>query len=151
VQSLTPVYSVLLLRSIEGSEGGAYEGLAGDGQDTRLVMPFYGKRLSGGNSTAVAIQNLSAVPAVVTLRYVTGSALLESCSATLERTIPGESTLVQDHRVADGPDAVAELDGQCYGKLFITANQPIAGVTLFSNINTLPSDATALVRLIGAP
>lgn len=151
VQSLTPVYPVLLLRSIAGSEGGAYEGLAGDGQNTRLMMPLYAKRLSGGNSTAAAIQNLGAAPAVVTLRYVADNEMPESCSGTLERTIPGEGTLVQDHRVTDGPNAVSELEGLCYGKLFVAANQPIAGVSLIANLSTLPSDDTALVRLIGAP
>lgn len=151
VQAHTPVYPVLLVRSIAGSEAGAYEGLAGDGQDTHLVMPFYGKRLAGGNSTAVAIQNLGVEPAVVTLRYLAFEATDVSCSATLERTIPGESTLVQDHRVTDGPDAVTELGSQCFGKLLVAANQPIAGVTLVTNLNIMSSDDTALVRLIGAP
>ena len=151
VAGRTPVYPVLLLRSVAGSEGGAYEGLAGDGQDTRLVMPIYAKRLCCGSSTAAAIQNLGAAPASVTLRYIGDEGSLNACSATLERTLPAGSALVQDHRVTSGPDAVPELADQCFGKLFVTADQPIAGVALFANLNALPSDETELVRLPGTP
>jgi hypothetical protein len=116
------------LRFVNGSRAGAYEGILGTGTNKTVVIPLYAKRLANSFASAVTIQNLNAgAAATVRLEYKAGDGAPANCTTTLDNvTIPAGGSLIQNHRIADGPNSVPQLPDGCFGTLTVTSsNQPI--------------------------
>jgi hypothetical protein len=116
------------LRFVTGSRAGAYEGILGTGNDQRVVIPLYAKRLGNGFASAVTIQNLNqGAAATVNLEYKGATGSAASCTQTFNNVnIPAGGSLIQNHRIADGPNSVPQIEDGCFGTLTVTSsNQPI--------------------------
>jgi hypothetical protein len=116
------------LRFVTGSRAGAYEGILGTGNDQRVVIPLYAKRLGNGFASAVTIQNLNqGAAATVNLEYKGATGSAASCTQTFNNVnIPAGGSLIQNHRIADGANSVPQIEDGCFGTLTVTSsNQPI--------------------------
>lgn len=115
------------MRFVGGDRAGAYEGILGTGTNQRVIIPLYAKRLGNSFASAVTIQNLNeGAAANVTLEYKGGEGAAASCTQTFSNvSIPAGGSLIQNHRIPDGPNSVPQLADGCFGTLTVTGNQPL--------------------------
>lgn len=128
------------MRVVSGDRAGAYEGIALDGTNKRVVIPLYAKRLVNGFASNVTVLNLStSAIANVSLVYKGDPTLPANCSATLNRSIPAGGSLLQNHRLESGaPNAVDELGDNCFGTLTVTSSdQPVDAFVQLDLLDTI--------------
>lgn len=125
------------MRVVNGDRAAAYEGIPGDSNKQRVVIPLYAKRLANGFASAVTILNQSKTsPANVTLVYKGGTGLPSNCSSNFEATIPAGGSLIQNHRVAnDVAGAVPQIADDCFGTLTVTSSNE--AIDAFVQLDTL--------------
>jgi len=116
------VVAFVQMRFVATGEAAAYEAIPDGGTDTKVIVPLVAKRLPNGFSTAVTIQNLSSSAATVTLTYTPSSGSPITISGV---TIPGNASLIQNHRIQSGPGAVPQLPDGWVGTLTVSSNTPI--------------------------
>jgi hypothetical protein len=124
VESAANVVTFVQMRFIASGEAAAYEGIKAGGTDDNVIIPLVAKRLGNGFATAVTIQNLSTSEATVDLTYYpspdyTGSA---TPVALPDLTIPGEASLIQNHRVTS---LVPQIPDGWFGTLVVNSDQPV--------------------------
>lgn len=115
------------MRFVTGDRADAYEGILGTGTNKRVVVPLYAKRLENTFASAITIQNLNESSAAnVTLEYKGAAGSDASCTKTSTTSIPAGGSLIQNQRIADGPNSVPDIADGCVGTLTVTSSdQPI--------------------------
>jgi hypothetical protein len=121
----SPTAVFVQLRTVEGNRAGAHEGIALDSTATTTVIPLYAKRLGNGFAAAITIQNLSSTPANVTLEYRAGEGKGEECTATVNKPIPANGSLIQNMRINGNPNSVPDIADNCFGTLTVNSDQPV--------------------------
>jgi hypothetical protein len=121
----------------------AYEGIPGSSTNKKAVIPLYAKRLTNGFASAVTIQNLSnSAAATVKLAYKGGAGTPANCTFTQENvSIPAGGSLIQNHRITDGPGSVPQLGDNCFGTLVVTSSdQPIDAFVQLTDVSGRSGD-----------
>jgi hypothetical protein len=121
------------MRFVGTSNAAAYEAISAAGTKTQVIVPLYMKRLGNGFATAVTIQNLGAQAATVNISYKQGDDAPSPCTVDLTRlNIPVGGSLIQYHRLANGPNSVPSLPEICFGSMIVksTNGQPIEAKVL---------------------
>jgi len=148
IDSSGNIVSFVQMRFIATGEAAAYEAIPAGGTDQTVIVPLVAKRLPNGFATAVTIQNLSSITATVTLTYTPSPEYVSNGGSRdpiviSNRSIPPYGSLIQNHRITSGPNAVPQLPDGWYGTLIARADRPIAGfvqLTFLTSINpSLPS------------
>ncbi|MCL6541213.1 MAG: hypothetical protein K6T87_11655 [Roseiflexus sp.] len=116
------VVAFVQMRFVNTGEAAAYEAIPDGGTDQKVIIPLVAKRLPNGFSTAVTIQNLSSSAATVTLTYTPSSGSPITISGV---TIPGNGSLIQNHRITAGIGAVPQLPDGWTGTLTVSSNTPV--------------------------
>jgi hypothetical protein len=130
------------MRVVTGDQAAAYEALREDEITQEVVIPLYAKRLQSGFASSVVVQNLSdTATTTVTLTYKGSAGLLANCSLSKTEVILAGGSLIQNHRLASGLNAVPELGDSCFGTLVITSsNQPIGAVVQLTDFGGQAGD-----------
>lgn len=133
------------MRVVNGNRAAAYEGIALDNTDTRVVIPLYARMLANSFASNATILNLSATQtANVTLSYKGNPAAAGTgCTVTFTRSIPPGGSLLQNHRVDnDVANSVPEVGKDCYGTLTVTSDgAPIDAFVQLDTMNDSTGDA----------
>jgi hypothetical protein len=121
------------MRTVGTQNAAAYEAISAAGTKTKVIVPLYMKRLANGFATAVTIQNLGAQAATVNISYKQGDGAPANCNVDVNGlNIPVGGSLIQYHRLANGPNSVPSLPEICFGSMIVksTNGQPIEAKVL---------------------
>jgi hypothetical protein len=155
IDSSKNIVAFVQMRFIATGEAAAYEAIPAGGTDQTVIVPLVAKRLPNGFATAVTIQNLSPITATVTITYTPSPEYVANGGSSNLITltglnIPPYGSLIQNHRITSGPNAVSELPDGWYGTLIARSNRPIAGfvqLTFLRSINpSLPGGDTFMAH-----
>jgi hypothetical protein len=131
------------MRFVATGEAAAYEAIPDGGTDTKVIVPLVAKRLSNGFSSVVTIQNLSnSTTANVTLTYTPSPEYIagggSAVPVTVNVNIPANASVIQNHRLQSGVNAVTALPDGWFGTLTASSNTPINAfvqLTFLKSIN----------------
>jgi hypothetical protein len=138
--------AIIQMRFIGTQNSAAYEAIPTDGTDQTFFTPLVQKRLGNGfatNTTVVNLSNVSTANVTVTYTpspdYVTAGG--SSAVLTTTTTIPPSSSLQQNHRLSGFMVGATSMPDGWYGTLrVVSSDQPIAGFTQITNVNSPPGD-----------
>jgi hypothetical protein len=138
--------AIIQMRFIGTQNSAAYEAIPTDGTDKTFFTPLVQKRLGNGfatNTTIVNLSNVSTANVTVTYTpspdYVNGGGSAAVLSTVT--TIPPSSSLQQNHRLSGFTVGVTAMPDGWYGTLrVVSSDQPIAGFTQITNVNSPPGD-----------
>jgi len=137
------VVAFVQMRFVATGEAAAYEAIPDGGTDTKVIVPLVAKRLSNGFSSVVTIQNLSnSTTANVTLTYTPSPEYIagggSAVPVTVNVNIPANASVIQNHRLQSGVNAVTALPDGWVGTLTASSNTPINAfvqLTFLKSIN----------------
>lgn len=114
------------MRRVAESQAGAYEGIPGDRDVRKVMIPLYAKRLKNGFASAVTIQNMNQDQSIDVILSYKGEAFSDpSCTQTFVKQIPAGGSIIQNHRLPDGPNSLPDMKDGCLGTLTVTSNHAI--------------------------
>lgn len=137
---------IIQMRFVGTQNTAAYEGIRTSSTDRTFFTPLVQKRLANGFATNTTIVNLSNTNAAnITVTYTPSPDYVASggSSAVLSFStqIPAGSSLQQNHRLGDFAVGSTPMPNGWYGTLrVVSSDQPIAGFTQITNVNSLPGD-----------
>lgn len=119
----------------------AYEGIPGNIIETTLYVPLVMKRLSNGQATTAAIQNLSTTnDATVTLLYTPSAEYIAAGGSSTPITIsniiiPAGNSISRNYRLSTGGESEPSLPLGWYGTLKVTSDQPVQAMIQITNLS----------------
>ena len=130
------------MRFLGSDRAAAFEAFPGNSGKAKVIVPIFMKRLSNGFATAVTIQNLGTASASVNIAYQAGNGAPAGCSVNVGPfTVASGESLIQNHRVASGPNSVPVLPDNCFGSMVITSNgQPIQAFVQIDDLDQSTGD-----------
>lgn len=140
------VVAFVQMRFIDTSEAAAYEAIPAGAAERRVsVLPLVAKRLENGFATAVTVQNLNeAAAATVDVTYIPAPEYVDAGGSPSplvfnDVEVPAGGSLIHNHRITSGPNAVEEMPEGWYGTMKVDSEvQPIHGfvqLTFLRSIN----------------